>query len=141
MLEKTTDDLQQELMKTEDLDRFLQENQDSFRMQTVSEIAQEIFSRRGHNKSGVARRAGMSEVYLYQIFSGRRNPTRNKVVCLCIGLCASLEEAQKLLKACGHAPLYVKDPRDAVIIFSLTNGHTLQQTNDALFSHGMDMLT
>ena len=32
----------------------------------------------------------MSEVYLHQVFSGRRSPSRDRLLCLCLGLAVSL---------------------------------------------------
>ena len=61
----------------------------------------------------------MSEVYLHQVFSGRRNPSRSRLLCLCFGLNASLEETQELLKQCGFAQLYPKDRRDAIILYGI----------------------
>ncbi len=40
----------------------------------------------------------MSEIYLHQIFAGRRNPSRNRLLCLCYGLEATVDETQELLK-------------------------------------------
>ena len=51
----------------------------------------------------------MSEVYLHQVFSGRRRPSRDRLVCICIGLKATLDEAQELLKQAGYAQLYPKN--------------------------------
>ena len=76
----------------------------------------------------------MSDVYLYQIFSSGRNPSRNRIICLCFGLSATLEETQEMLKHSGHALLYAKDRRDAIIIYGLVHGMELTDTNDMLFA-------
>ena len=61
----------------------------------------------------------MSEIYLHQIFAGRRNPSRNRLLCLCYGLSASIDETQELLKLSGMAQLYPKRKRDAIIYYGL----------------------
>lgn len=76
----------------------------------------------------------MSEVYLHQVFSGRRNPSRDRLLCLCIGLGATLEETQDLLKRASYAQLYPKSKRDAVIIHGLLHKKELNDINDTLFS-------
>lgn len=76
----------------------------------------------------------MSEVYLHQVFSGRRNPSRDRLLCLCIGLGATLEETQDLLKRASYAQLYPKSKRDAVIIHGLLHQKELNDINDTLFS-------
>ena len=76
----------------------------------------------------------MSDVYLYQIFAGGRKPSRNRIICLCYGLSATLEETQTLLKESGNAQLYVRDRRDAIIIYGLTHNMELCAINDMLFA-------
>ena len=141
MKRKSTDNLQQELMQTADLNRFLRENQENFSNINAAKTLEELFSKRQMSKSALAKRSGMSEVYLHQLFSGRRNPSRRRTICICIGMQASVEEAQLLLRACGYAPLYAREQWDAVVLYSLTHGLTLQETNDELFRHGLEPLT
>lgn len=82
----------------------------------------------------------MSEVYLHQIFSGRRTPSRNRLICLCFGLQTTLEEAQTLLRICGQAQLYSKDKRDAIIQHALLHGTSLVELNQTLFTYNLEML-
>ena len=82
----------------------------------------------------------MSEVYLHQIFSGQRNPSRNRIICLCFGLKASVEEAQDLLKKCGFAQLYAKNRRDAIILYGLQNSMDLFAVDDKLFAEKEETL-
>ena len=67
----------------------------------------------------------MSEVYLHQVFSGRRSPSRDRLLCLCLGLEATLEETQELLRQAGFAQLYPRHKRDAVISYGLVHGISL----------------
>lgn len=75
----------------------------------------------------------MSEVYLHQVFSGHRTPSRSRLICLCYGLSVSMEQAQALLRQSGYAQLYPKNRRDAIILYGLHNGLPLCQVNDQLF--------
>lgn len=86
MNEKNTDTLQQELMSTNNLDRFLTENDASFRDVPLQEAIQRIFDEKGMSKAQLAKQSGISEVYLHQLFSGRRFPSRSRLLCLCFGL-------------------------------------------------------
>ena len=76
----------------------------------------------------------MSEVYLHQVFAGRRNPSRDRLLCLCVGLETTLEEAQRLLKQAGYAPLYPRLKRDAIISFGIVHHMELGEINDKLFA-------
>ena len=137
---KDTNSLQQELMDTPDLDRFLSENQDSFRSGSTHELLNALFQKRNISKAALAKQSGMSEVYLYQVFAGRRSPSRSRLICLCFGLSATLEETQELLKQCALAQLYPKNKRDAIIMYGLVNGISLFDVNDKLFSEGEETL-
>lgn len=140
MNEKNTDTLQQELMSTNNLDRFLVENGGSFRDVPLQEAIQRIFDEKGMSKAQLAKQSGISEVYLHQLFSGRRFPSRSRLLCLCFGLGATVDEAQSLLQQARHAPLYSRDRRDAIIIFALSHHMTLFEVNDKLFTENLDTL-
>ena len=99
-----------------------------------------LYETKDLTKAELARRSGISEVYLHQVFSGRRTPSRDRLLCLCIGLGASAEEAQSLLQQAHHAPLYARDKRDAVLLFGLSHSLTLPEINDALFTAGAETL-
>ena len=140
MNEKNTDTLQQELMSTNNLDRFLTENNASFRDVPLQEAIQRIFDEKGMSKAQLAKQSGISEVYLHQLFSGRRFPSRSRLLCQCFGLDATVDEAQSLLQQARHAPLYSRDRRDAIIIFALSHHMTLFEVNDKLFTENLDTL-
>ena len=140
MNEKNTDTLQQELMSTNNLDRFLTENDSSFRDVPLQEAIQRIFDEKGMSKAQLAKQSGISEVYLHQLFSGRRFPSRSRLLCLCFGLGATVDEAQSLLQQARHAPLYSRDRRDAILIFGLSHNMTLAQVNDKLYDENVDTL-
>ena len=137
---KDTDSLQQELMAAPNLDRFLSENQDNFDTGSVHELLNALFQKRNISKTALAKQSGMSEVYLHQVFAGRRSPSRSRLICLCFGLSATLEETQELLKQCSFAQFYPKNKRDAIIIYGLVNGLGLFDVNDKLFSEGEETL-
>lgn len=140
MERKNTDQLQQELMTGNDLDRVLADNDSSFQGYALQERLQALFQRREISKTALARQSGISEVYLHQVFSGRRTPSRNRLLCLCFGLRAEVEEAQRLLQHAHHAPLYPLDRRDAILIYGLSHGLTLPEVNDALFNANAETL-
>ena len=137
---KNTDNLQQELMEAPTLDQFLSENQDNFTRESVCELLEKLMKKRKMSKAVLARLSGMSEVYLHQLFSGRRFPSRSRLLCLCFGLGATVDEAQSLLQQARHAPLYSRDRRDAIIIFALSHHMTLFEVNDKLFTENLDTL-
>ena len=76
MEEKSTGDLRRELMEQDSIDTYIKENQTLFTDKSVAELLTELYEQKDLTKAELARRASMSEVYLHQVFSGRRNPSR-----------------------------------------------------------------
>ena len=140
MQKKNTDDLRQELMQAPNLDRFLSTNREQFSNESLVESLNRLLGEKHISKAALAKQAGMSEVYLHQIFAGRRNPSRNRLLCLCFGLEASIDETQDLLKRCGLAQLYPKNKRDAIIYYGLVHKMSLPELNDKLFAEEEEML-
>ena len=134
MENKTTGDLTSELMSHASLDAYLKENRSFFTNRTVVDTLAALCGKHPISKNALARKAGMSEVYLHQILSGRRNPSRDRLLCLCIALEATLEETQTLLQCASYAPLYPKSRRDAIISHAIIHHTDLAEINDILFS-------
>lgn len=140
MDERITDQLQQELMDADSLEDFLRENDRRFQESSLPDALLSILNDRKMSKSELARSACTSEVYLHQIFSGRRLPSRSRLLCLCFGLNATVDETQHLLRQARLAPLYPRDRRDAVILYGLSHDLHLSAVNDRLFADDMDTL-
>ncbi len=135
-----TEDLKEGLIKADDLDAFLSQNNDSFDETDAQELLRSLLERSGLSKAELARRSGVSEVYVHQLFSGIRHPSRDRLICLALGMSVTLEEMQELLRRLGHAELYAKEKRDAIIIYGIAHGQTLQELNDSLFDRGAETL-
>jgi predicted XRE-type DNA-binding protein len=86
----------------------------------------------GFSKAEVIRVADLDRVYGYQIISGKRKPTREKLIQLAFGLRLDIEDAQALLKVAGVAPLYARIEREAGIIFCINHGYSLIETQSFL---------
>ena len=134
MAENYTWDLQEGLMVESDIKSYLAENQAHFTHWDVTDQLTELYKKAGYSKAELARRSGMSEVFLYQMFSGRRTASRDKLICFCIGLEASLEETQRLLERATYAKLYPRNRRDAIIAHGLIHHTPLEKINDNLFA-------
>lgn len=141
MKKKTTDDLRQELMDQPNIQAYLSDNQPYFMEIGILELLERLHKRTGLSKAELARRSGMSEVYLHQVLSGRRNPSRDRLLALCVGLSASLEETQQMLRQAGYAQLYPKLRRDAIISHGLIHHHPLREINEALFAENEKTLS
>ena len=130
---KSTDDLKQELMSDPDIDSYIRKNESCFVSRSVTELLTEFYERRNMTKSQLARKSNMSEVYLHQVFAGRRKPSRNKILCMCIGMELSIEDTQRLLKEAAYAQPYPRIRREAIIYHGIVHHTPLDEINDKLF--------
>ena len=133
MKERPTSELDKELMDP-DLGAYIHKHQALFKETNISACLAAAYKQKDITKAELARQAEMSEVYLHQVFSGRRRPSRDRLLCLCIGMEASLEETQLLLSQMGYAPIYPKLKRDAIIGHGILHHTPLPEINDKLFS-------
>lgn len=140
MHKKNTDDLKQEIEQVADLQRFLKENEDNFISGDVATHLAKIYEKSPISKAKLAKNAYISEVYLHQLFSGKRNPSRDRILCVLIAMEASLEDIQELLHHCGFGQLYAHNRRDAIIMYGIVHNLSLIRINDTLFKEELDSL-
>ncbi len=135
MLWKPTDDLMEELTRSENLDQYIKKNEAYFIDTSLAEALNQKLKEKGLAKSAVIKAAEINEIYGYQIFSGKRIPSREKLLCILIGMKLSLPEVQQLLKLAMYAPLYPKNIRDSIIISGLQHSKTVIEINELLYDH------
>lgn len=88
-----------------------------------------LFQKKNFKKSNVVRQLNMTRSYAYEVFNGIKRPSREKTLLLSFGLKCDYKETQRLLLSAKHNPLHPKDKRDSIIIFAISNGHSLLETN------------
>lgn len=132
--EPLTDELLEELMDAPDARSFVSHNRLSAR--TLPEYLRQMLEEKGLARAEVVRAAGINDTFGYQIFMGQRRPSRDYVLALAFALRLTLKEADRLMQAAGVNGLYCKDRRDAIIIFCLVHGATLQETDEELYRLG-----
>ncbi|MCR5208070.1 MAG: XRE family transcriptional regulator [Eubacterium sp.] len=140
-MNKSTDNLLEELKAFADFGEFYNENKSEVAAVSLSDYLQELITKKRLNKADVVSQSEMSEVYVYQIISGiKTNPKREKLLCIAFGMKLSLTETQELLKKTGYAPLYAKRPFDAIIIYGLAKRLSVVEVNGLLFEYGQETL-
>ena len=138
MKEKDTGTLQDELCCAACLERFVQENEDELSVKSVPEFLEELLEKYGRKKAEVAKRAGLDESYNHQIFTGKRNAKRDKLIQIAFGFPLTVEETQQLLKCGEYSELYVRRKRDAYLMYALEKGYDVWQVNELLFEKGVE---
>lgn len=136
MQARNTGDLEQALSACEQVEEYLEDNAEHMRELPLAEYLSRLMAERGLTKGQVIAAGNLNDIYAYQIFSGVRVPSRDKLLCLCFGMNLSAEETQNLLKWCGYPVLYAKKRRDSVILHALYHSSTLMECNDRLYHAG-----
>ncbi|MDL2234099.1 helix-turn-helix domain-containing protein [Ruminococcaceae bacterium OttesenSCG-928-L11] len=140
MSTKTTDELKHEIQAAADIEDYLRNNDENMLRQSLSEHLNGLLEQKGISRADVVRGSLLDRVYVYQIFSGEKTPSRDKLIAIVFGLGLSDEEAQKMLKLSGNRELYPRDERDALILFVLQKQGKIAEVNDLLDSHGLATL-
>jgi len=137
---KTTDELNHEIKSTTDIEDYLANNKENMFTCSLSKHLKLLLSQKGISRADVVRGSLLDRAYVYQIFSGEKKPSRDKLIAIAFGLCLSDDETQKMLKLSGNRELYARDERDALILFSLQRKKTILETNELLFNHSLTTL-
>lgn len=140
-MQKTTDELLNELKSVADVEKFLEGNQEELLEISLSDYLQGLLVQYGLDKSQVFARAGMKDNnYGYEIFrDNKKKASRDKLLRICIGFPLTIEETQKVLRYGKVSPLYPRDVRDALILYGLKKGYDVNRLNDLLFEKGEEV--
>lgn len=136
MAEPLTEKLLDELLEASNLDAFIDGHEDGFQHRSLSQYLNQLLTEKHLERARVVRMADLNETFGYQIFKGTRSPSRNKVLQIAFAMALSLRETNRALEAAGVSSLYSKDRRDAIIIFCLDRGCSLQKVNEELYRFG-----
>ncbi|MCD7723865.1 MAG: hypothetical protein LUH82_08015 [Clostridiales bacterium] len=132
-MEKSTSELMEILKSKKTYKDFLNEEIEELCFSSISEYLEMLLVEKKLKKSDVINKSNLDKNYAYQIFNGNKtNPSRDKIIMLAFGMQLSLGETRKLLKICSLNDLYIRNPRDSVIIYCLYNSLPLMAANEYL---------
>ena len=126
----------QNLLGAESIAGFLAENQDNMLDLTLSEYLMALLKQNNLRRSDIVRDSGLEKAYVYQIFNGEKKPSRDKLIAITFGLHLPAEETQRTLKLGGYSELYARVARDAVILFAVSHGKDIWETDGLLHDNG-----
>ena len=136
---KLTDELLNELLDAPNIDVYIKEH--DFAAPSLSDYLRQLLQEKGLERSRVVRMADLNETFGYQIFPGARHPSRNKVLQIAFAMALTLKETNRALTAAGVSVLNCKDRRDAIIIFCIDRGCSLQKVNEELYRFGEETVS
>lgn len=131
---RPTDALLDALREAETIEVFARQNAGEYIDIGIHDYLERLLEEKDMKKADVIAASNLHRIYAYQIFSGVKQPSRDKLLALAVGMRLSLEECQRLLRVAGLGALYVKHRRDSVIIFGLIRGLGLMEINDLLYA-------
>jgi len=141
-LEEIMENKSNQPLQTKELEKLLQETgsiqvfQDQLssqnRIKKLQYYLLELIEFHKKSPQDILNKANFSKSYYYKIINGEKHPQRDIILKLAILLNASLEETNLLLKYAKYAPLYVKDPRDAILYHGILKNLSLIELNTLL---------
>ena len=136
-----TNSLENQLSEINKLSDYLTDNREHLITDiNLSVYLDKLLKQTGCRKSEIIRRTNLNRAYVYQIFEGKKIPSRDKLIAIAAGMRLDLDETQKLLKYAGFRTLYARDARDAAIIFAFMHGSSFDDMNAALYENKMKII-
>lgn len=140
-MQKSTTELLNELKNFDSFKEYEKINKNSMINKTLSQYLCDLLEEKHLKKSDVVRKGELNESYAYQMFSGvKSTPSKDKLICLSIGMDLSVDETNSLLKLAGLSPLYPRIKRDSIIIINMNNKKSVVEINEELYNEGEETL-
>lgn len=136
--EELTDELLERLLASASPEAYLLHTKLDNR--SLSDYLLALIDAKGLTRADVVRRSKINSTFAYQLFGGKRQAGRDNAIRLALAIGCTLDEAQCLLRYAGHSELWCKNRRDAIIIFCIDRGYTLDECDDELYRLGEDTL-
>ena len=121
---------------TQDMEKFMEQPKVTDSFKTFPEYYRSLPKVKETTDSALIELSGIERSYYYQIMKGKRHPSRDKILRLCIGAGLTLRETTRALELSENAPLYPKSRRDIIITVAINQSATVIDTNLLLFEYG-----
>lgn len=137
---KITKDFYDEISGYRDLNHYLEENEHKFIEEPLHGYLNLILKAKNYTKKDLIKSAGIEKSYLYQIFNGRRTPSRDKLIRIAMAMKLTLEDTQRLLIIAEKSILFPARKRDAALMFCLIKGCSLDKAQLQLYELEFEIL-
>lgn len=136
----TTGELMNGIIHTKDFDRYMRAHAGSLELMPLTEHLAKLLEEKQLTRAEVIRNGGIDRSFGYQVFNGTRKPARDTVLQLAIGFGLDYAGTAELLRIARKSELYVRLRRDAIIIYSVSHGLSIYETQYMLLSEGLTEL-
>lgn len=121
---------------TKDMEKFMEQPKVTDSFKTFPEYFRSLPKVQETTDTALIEQSGIERSYYYQIMKGKRHPSRDKILRLCIGAGLTLRETTRALELSENAPLYPKSRRDIIITVAINQSATVIDTNLLLYEYG-----
>ena len=145
MPERTTEDLYRvlnQIRSTDKLNEYLAELRREEHSLSLSNYLNTKMHQKGLLLRNVVAESNLEQHYAYQIINGnKQNPSRVKVLALCIACHMTLAETQHALGITKNGILYPRVTFDAIIIYNLNlSNWSVCAINEKLHAEGLPLI-
>ena len=134
-MKKKTEDLIHEITTSTDITQYLTDNREELLDLPLHLYLKQLLSETDYKISQIADLSCKGE-YIYQVFRGIKNPSRDVVLCIALALQLACPDTGQLLRIARMPALDARNRRDSVILFALNRKLSVPETNDILYELG-----
>lgn len=116
---------------------FLRRSKDNMIESTISEYLVYFLKKKKIRRSYIIKETNYNSSYIYEIFNGKKHPSRDTLIAIAIAMRLDEEEMQRALKIAGYSELYTRKKRDAAILYAVRHGYDIDKTDRLLYEHGL----
>ncbi len=141
LLKKNTDELLKELTdKGCDIQEYIDSNPNSFIEINLNKFWHGLIEKSGMKNADIINKSDFSYVYFYDVASGKKIPSRDKILRLILAMHLTLDDCQTAMHYCGKAKLYPRIKRDSLLIYAIEQKLTVGLTQELLKEKGEERL-
>jgi hypothetical protein len=135
-----TEKLMERLKAGGSITAFFEDNPSDFLPYSIQEIINPGIQGKKVTAASLIRESGINRRYYFEILSGRKRPTRNYVLRMLLALKLPVQDAQWILRASGYSQMYVRNKRDAVILYAFEHSLSVKECNEMLRNVEMELI-
>lgn len=137
---KDTEVLLKEIKEATNIYTYIESNNKLLVKPTLPELLNQLLQTYHIKKVELIYISNLSRSYIYEVFSGKKIPSRDKLISIILVIGTTVEEANKLLQSGSCPTLYPKDLRDAIILFGIQQKMSVHEVNDILFELNIELI-
>ena len=137
---RVTEKLMEQLKAGGSITAFFEDNPSDFLPYSFQEIINPVIQSKKVTAASLIRESGINRRYYFEILSGKKRPTRNYVLRILLALSLPVQDVQWILRAAGYPQIYVRNKRDAVMLYAFEHRLSVRECNEMLDNIEMELI-